>query len=295
MKSQWDCVLQNLGEWRGSFTYFSPQGVLQEDIPSLIFLEGIDDNRLIHLVLKRFYQAPDSAERVPKEMVVDFSAPGAGALFFETGAFSDGAVYFSPQGTFGAESCLIDQNRRLRLVMLFNASRFSKLTLIREQRVGTDAPEQPTLGLEDLLGEWRGQRVTRYFAKEDLEHQSANFRLIRQGEALIQSDERTVRAIPCGSIEATPCGYLEEHTQGSAFEFEREGQVYQTLLLPDGASITCPMQIAEGKPFFLEIGWLRPLTATSRNSSTSRQRLIRRYNEKGEWVSLTWVTEQKIT
>jgi len=94
MKSQWDCVLQNLGEWQGSFTHFSPQGVLQEDIPSLISLQGIDDNRAIHLVLKRFCLTPDSTERVPKEMVVDFSALGRGALFFETGAFSEGEFTF---------------------------------------------------------------------------------------------------------------------------------------------------------------------------------------------------------
>ncbi|NJM69861.1 MAG: DUF3598 family protein [Scytonema sp. RU_4_4] len=31
MKSQWDCVLQNLGEWQGSFTHVSPQGELVED------------------------------------------------------------------------------------------------------------------------------------------------------------------------------------------------------------------------------------------------------------------------
>ncbi|NMG18657.1 DUF3598 family protein [Brasilonema bromeliae] len=30
MKSQWDCVLQKLGEWHGSFTRVSPQGKLME-------------------------------------------------------------------------------------------------------------------------------------------------------------------------------------------------------------------------------------------------------------------------
>ena len=286
MKSQWDCVLQNLGEWQGSFSHFSPQGVLQEDVPSLIALEGRDDNRVIHLVLKRFYLAPDSTERVPKEMVVDFSAPGLGALFFETGAFSEGSIHFAPQGRFGAESCLVDQNRRLRLVMLFDASRFSKLTLIREQRVGTDVPEQPLLKLEDLLGEWRGQQVTRYFAKETVDRQSSNVRLGQQGAGFVQQSDETGRS--------TPCEYLQESAQSSAFEFELEGQVYQTLLLPDGASATCPKQITEGNPFFLEIGWLRPPISSLKNVPTDRQRLIRQYNEQGEWVSLTWVTEQRI-
>lgn len=26
MRSQWECLLENLGEWQGSFTRFSPQG-----------------------------------------------------------------------------------------------------------------------------------------------------------------------------------------------------------------------------------------------------------------------------
>lgn len=91
-----------------------------------------------------------------------------------------------PQGGFGAESCLVDQNRRLRVVMLFDASRFSKLTLIREQRVGTDAPEQPLLKLEDFLGEWRGQKVRQYFAKEDVDRQSSNFWLVQQGKEFVQ-------------------------------------------------------------------------------------------------------------
>jgi hypothetical protein len=246
MKSQWDCVLQNLGEWQGSFSHFSPQGVLQEDIPSLISLTGVDENRSIHLVLKRFYKAPDSEERVPKEMVVDFSAPGAGALFFESGAFSEGSIYYSPQGSFGAESCFVDGDRRLRLVMMYAASWVSKLTLIREQRVGTDAPENAALQLEDLAGEWTGESVTRYFGRAD--------------------EERTV-----------------EHR---GLIREPEGQVYQTVPLPDGAWVTCPAQIVGGQPFFLEVGWLQ--------AARLRQRLVRQYNSKGEWVGVTWVTEQRI-
>ncbi|NJR38868.1 MAG: DUF3598 family protein [Leptolyngbyaceae cyanobacterium CSU_1_4] len=256
MKSQWDCVLQNLGKWQGSFAHFSPQGILQEDIPSVISLEGVDNNRSIHLVLRRYYLTPEST-RVPQEMVVDFSAPGRGALFFETGAFSEGGIYCFSQGTFGAESCLVDQNRRLRLVLLFDASRFSKLTLIREQRVGTDAPEQPLLQLEDLLGEWQGQTVTRYFATEKVDRQSSFFRLARQEAGLNQQLDETGRS--------TLCHEGGRRAPGSAFEFEWEGQVYQTLLLPDGASATCPLQITQGNPFFLEIGWLRPSVSLSKN------------------------------
>ncbi|MCY7335843.1 MAG: DUF3598 family protein, partial [Chamaesiphon sp.] len=43
MKSQWECVLENLGEWVGSFTAVTAEGEPIEDIPSMIRLEGIRD------------------------------------------------------------------------------------------------------------------------------------------------------------------------------------------------------------------------------------------------------------
>jgi Domain of unknown function (DUF3598) len=262
IKSQWDCVLQNLGEWQGSFSLFSPQGVLLEDIPSLISLSGVDENRSIHLVLKRFYLEPESGERVPKEIVVDFSAPGAGALFFESGAFSDGSVYYAPQGSFGSEFCFVDGDpygiceaaRRLRLVMLFSGGCFSRLTLIREQRVGTDAPENETLKREDLLGAWRGESVTRYVGRAKVDQ--------------------------------------AEGQQPGISSADREG--YQMVLLPDGGWVGCPEKVVEGQPFFLEAGWLHAASQMQLGSPRSRQRLVRQYNERGEWVSVTWITEQKI-
>jgi hypothetical protein len=67
VKSQWECVLQNLGEWQGSFTRLLPTGEEIEDTPSLISLTGVDDNRLsrgqatptIHLALTRYYPDAD--------------------------------------------------------------------------------------------------------------------------------------------------------------------------------------------------------------------------------------------
>jgi hypothetical protein len=47
MRSQWECLLQNLGEWQGSFTRLSPQGELLEDIPSETILEGLNNNQTV--------------------------------------------------------------------------------------------------------------------------------------------------------------------------------------------------------------------------------------------------------
>jgi Domain of unknown function (DUF3598) len=266
--SQWEGVLQNLGEWRGSFTLLSPTGELQEDIPSLISLQGVDENRSIHLELNRYYAVAGSSEREHRQLVLDFSAPGAGAVFFETGAFSEGSPFFTPDARFGTENCLVDGDRRLRLVQIFEQNQFLRLTLIREQRVGTDAPEQAPLEWEDLFGEWQGEAVTLYPGRSSEERWSISWIITRLSETYIMLDPNVTASV-----------------NGSILQFERQGQIYQTLLLPDGGFSTCPVTIAPGKAFSLESGWLR--------SPTILQRLVRDYNDKGEWECSTWITLRK--
>jgi len=74
----------------------------------------------------------------------------------------------------------------------------------------------------------------------------------------------------------------EASIQGSRLSFDSDTQI---LLLPDGASATSPLQVKGGQAFFLEVGWLI--------APQKRQRLIRAYSDKGEWISLTLVTEQR--
>ena len=263
-KSQWDCFLENLGEWQGSFTQFSPQGELVSDTPSLLSLEGLDHNQKVRLTLRREGQA---------DLVSEYSTLGGGLRFCDNGAFSQGAMQFSPYTQFGAELALLHDDRRLRLVQLFNKeSQLEQLTLIREQRVGTSAPERPPLTVEDLVGEWSGEAVTIYPDWRSPDSYPTSLKLSREGrDRLVQT--LTIAAENSFTSTAT--------IQGSVLLFEG----VQVLLLPDGASSTCPVQIKLGQPLFLEVGWLlRP---------DLRQRLIRRYNAKGEWVSLTLVTERK--
>ncbi len=59
MRSQWDCVLQNLGAWQGSFTRLDPMGETTEDIASLVTLTGVNENQTIHFVLNRYYPDPE--------------------------------------------------------------------------------------------------------------------------------------------------------------------------------------------------------------------------------------------
>jgi hypothetical protein len=72
---------------------------------------------------------------------------------------------------------------------------------------------------------------------------------------------------------------------GNRLHFE-EGTPRRVLLLPDGMSSNTPLQVSHRQPFFVEAGWLL--------SENERQRLIRSYNEKGEWISSTHVIEHRV-
>ncbi|WP_373539359.1 DUF3598 family protein [Chamaesiphon sp.] len=162
MKSQWECVLENLGEWVGSFTTVTASGELIEDIPSNIQLIGTSDRRAIHLVLKRFYILPGSTERFAKEVVWDFSTPpGIGAIYFETGAFSSGALTVTAGVKTIAEFSLKATDRRFRMIQTFDPNqKLDCITFVREYRQGTTTPERPHLTIADLLGTWKGIATT---------------------------------------------------------------------------------------------------------------------------------------
>src|SRR4028119_253542 len=156
MRSQWDCLLQNLGEWQGSFTRFSPQGEQLEDTPTVVSLEGLNDHQTIRQIIRRLPPGQPVDEKV-----LEYSSLGRNTLFLENGAFSQGSIQWGPFAEFGAELGLIEGNRRLRLVQLFDKdSQLAQLTLIREKLADTEAPERPPLTLEQLLGEWQGEAVT---------------------------------------------------------------------------------------------------------------------------------------
>jgi Domain of unknown function (DUF3598) len=272
MKSQWECVLQNLGEWVGSFTLYSPQGEIIEDIPSLISIRGSQDNQAIHLLLQRFYPIAGTTELAPKEISLNFSTLNPGALFFETGAFSDGASSVLAEVKTIAEFCLVGIDRRLRIVQVFDSSdRLNRMTLIREQRQGTDAPERPPLTISDLVGTWQGTAIARY--PDDRSPTTTPTQ-----STFTVSDDRYHWIEAGESIELTVIG-------DRLLQFERSARSYQILLLPDSSYCLTPTQIGSGHPFSLEIGWI--------DRSGQRQRLIRRYDSFGAWHSATFITESR--
>lgn len=281
--SQWDCLLKNLGHWQGSFTRLSSQGDVQEDVPTLVSLEGLNHNQMIRQTIQYFSAKSGNTERaVEQEKVLEYSSLNRGVLFFENGAFSQGSIQLGPFSEFGAELGLIDGDRRLRLVQLFDQQgSLARISLIREKRVGKDTAEHPFLTLEALLGEWRGEAVTLYPSLQSPTFFSTTLSLRRQGEQLLQHLTTDLGASPSLDFSSTA------RIDGSILRFSEDSHPIQVLLLPDGASCTSPLVVQARRPLFLEVGWLI--------QADLRQRMIRSYDAKGGWVSLTLITEHKIS
>jgi len=269
MKSQWESFLQNLGIWEGSFTNFSPQGTLLKDVPSRLTLEGLNDNQSVRLTLCRSGR---------DDLVLEYSSLGRSLLFFENGAFSEGLIQLGPFTEFGAELALIHENRRLRLVQLFDKNgELNGLTLIREHLAGTSATERPPLQIDDLLGEWQGKAVTIYPDWRSPNTYSTTLKL------KLDDAGRLIQSTSFGERTITSTATIKDSI--ILFDQDPQKQV-QVLLLPDGASATSPLKVQLRQPLFLEVGWLI--------QPNLRQRMIRSYNDKGEWVSLTLVNEERV-
>ena len=269
----WRYLIRHLGHWRGSFTRLSPQGEIETDIPSLLTLDGLNGNQTVRLTLQHFDPETDA---VTYEKVQEFSAPNLGFPIFENGAFSQGSVQLSSVSDFGAEFGFVHGDRRLRLVQLFPPGGSPpRLTLIREYREGTQASERPPLTLDALLGDWRGEATTLYANGRSHDTANTQLQLKRQGDSL----DLFLSYGPHFEFTSTA------QIAGNVLKFEQDQPPIQVLLLPDGASCTFPLKVGAGHPFFLETGWLI--------EPNLRQRLIRNYDDKGTWVSLTLVTEHR--
>jgi hypothetical protein len=152
-----------------------------------------------------------------------------------------------------------------------------RLVLIREKSPQSNTPERPPLTLEQLIGEWRGEAVTiypdfripdTYITHLQIEQQSKNYI-----EQKLSFGTRTINSMA--------------RVDGFRLFFENSDLPVQILLLPDGASCNCPLEIKSGQNFVLEMGWLL--------QPNRRQRIIRSYNDKGSWINCTLVTEEKIS
>jgi hypothetical protein len=268
--------ITNLGEWQGSFTRFSPQGEQLEDTPTVVSFEILNDNKTMRQIVRRL-----PPNQPVDEKILEYSSLGRNILFFENGAFSWGSIQWGLFAEFGVELGLIESKRRLRLVQMFNRdSQLERITLIREKLAGSNELERPHLTVEQLFGEWHGEAVTIYPNFSKPETYPTVLKIHPEKGGLVQQ-------LTFGTGSAVRTITSKAQISGSVLSFSDSALPTQVLLLPDGASCNCPLQIKPGHFFVVEVGWLL--------KPNQRQRLVRAYSDKGEWTSLTLVTEQKVT
>jgi hypothetical protein len=271
VSSQWAALFKNVGEWHGSFTQLSPAGEVLEDVRSIVSLTGTNDDRTMRQVVTKY------GDDEPTELVLEYDSLGKGVLFHDNGAFSQGSIQWAPYSQFGAEFGLIDRDRRLRVVELYDRnSQLDSLTLIREGLMTSQTPERPQLSIDQLLGTWHGEATTLYADWRNPSTYTSQLQL-----SLGNSDE-LMQELSFDGRQIKSTGVIS-HNQ---ITFTQGDSTVRVLMLPDGASATCPVQIIPRQPFILEFGWLL--------APDLRQRLIRIYDAKGEWISLTLVIERKL-
>ena len=256
MASQWENFLQNLGEWHGSFASLDASGTIVDSTPSILSLELEEGQQLVHFKLRRFGNGLDSAPT--REISQEYRSLGKQVVFFESGTFCKGSLQVAPGTVFGAEFGFVAGDRRHRLVQLHSPDgAFESLVLIREFRAGSGANERPPLEADHLLGHWTGQAAT------------------------ISADWPEPDLAPCAlDIHRGGNGTLTFHTRIGAVEESSGGHSERLMLLPDSAYCLVPLQVCHREAFRVEAGWLP--------SPGRLERLVRRYDASGAWISATW-------
>jgi Domain of unknown function (DUF3598) len=274
METNWANFLKNLGEWQGSFTQVANDGELLGSTPSILTLAGLEDNQLVKFRIQRF--ATDLSEQPIVDTTQEYRHLGKQAVFFDTGAFSKGSLQVAPFTEFGAEYGFVAGDRRSRLVQLFGKQgSFASMTLIREIRSGTAAELRPDLTISQLVGKWTGTATTVYPDWQDPTTMIVSLEISVVDGSLQQQ-------LSFGDRTITSTAKIA----GNQLHFNEGATPRRIILLPDGISSNIPLQISHRQPFFVEAGWML--------ADNERQRLIRSYNEKGEWISSTHVIEHRV-
>jgi hypothetical protein len=288
MKSQWQCIQQNIGTWRGSFTQFSPDGIQVKDTPSVLTLTETEPDKKMQITLER-----TPANGQPETIQREFSYPGPApyVYFFETGAFAQGSAQWAAFGQFGAEISLNAGDKRLRFVIMYDStsagtSKIKYVTLIRETRTSAAHFEEPSLTLEQLLGQWEGSVSILYANMEPMSTGSSQWQLDKSLVLSSQEDfGETVKKLSLGK------DLSEESSAKSENILSLTGDLpYQLMLLPNGAYCLLPKIIQKDIAFQIETGWL----SIDQALSGSRIRLIRYYDARGVWTDSALIADRPV-
>ncbi|AFY74632.1 protein of unknown function (DUF3598) [Synechococcus sp. PCC 7502] len=190
-----------------------------------------------------------------QERNLEYSSLARSVLFFSNGAFSQGSIQLGFNSEFGAELGLIYGNSRRRLVQLFNQKgELDRLTYIRENLEAKEPTLSQDISWEKLQGKWQCEVLTLY----------PDWR---------SPDQFTTET------------RWENQTRISTIGNKLEGNI-KVLFLPDGVASVCPTQTKLRRPVTLEVLWLvKP---------NIYHQMIRHYDERGGWVSLTLAIASRI-
>ncbi|BAQ66661.1 DUF3598 family protein [Geminocystis sp. NIES-3709] len=267
--SQWSYLLKNIGVWQGSFTQFSPDGVFVKNTPTEVTLESLNEDKTIRLTVNRL-----EGDNPPH--VNEFTYLNRNIFLFEEGHFAKGSQQFSPFSIFGAEYGFLIDDRRLRMVQLFDReSKLEPITLIREFRANGNGVERSSLTIEQLEGEWQGEAFSLYPDWRNSQPYPTYLTIKKEENKVIQT-------LKTPELNLTSKGIIE----GNTITFSENNHDIRVLLLPDGASSTTPLKIENRQHFFLECGWLV--------EPNLRLRLIRQYDNEGRWTNVTLIKEKKV-
>lgn len=265
--AQWTYIRKNVGEWQGWFRQFSSEAAWVRDTPSVLTLMEDRPDQHMTLVLKR---TPEGNPTQTMERELGYPGAAPYICFFPTGAFSQGGIQRRPWSNFGAEFSLLSEHRRMRLVQLYKGAASGEhtldyVTLVPEYRAvsSTEKPDKPSeerLPLEQILGIWQGKSLYLPATMADPLVGISHWQAKSSGAELIISDNTSAD---------------ETHWQSLAPHRWQAGP-QQYWLLPGNVSCTVYPQLPRDHRARLEFCWYL--------SPHQRQRIMRDYDEQGNWL-----------
>lgn len=281
--AQWSYIRKNIGEWRGCFIQFSSAANPVSETPSVLILEEDCPNQHMTLVLKRTSQGKNThiLER-------DLGYPGAVPYicFFPTGAFSQGAMQRRPWSSFGAEFSLLFDQQRMRLVQLYKGTAsgdhtLDYVTLIPEYRFPDKGRPAETvtahLSMDSLLGTWQGESLYLPATMETPQIGTSYW------QAECSNDQLLLSFAPESNLQKA---VSQRFTRVDQHRWQAVENPLQLWLLPGNISCTVYPQLPRNYGAQLELCWYL--------SIHQRQRIIRDYDDAGNWLGTSLNLETRV-
>ncbi|MEL6353488.1 MAG: DUF3598 family protein [Cyanobacteria bacterium J06627_28] len=284
MRSQWECLQQNIGIWHGAFLQFSPEGTQVKETPSVLTLKETEPDQTIELILER---EPDDGPKKVNRLTFNAPGPAPATYFFEEGSFSQGASQWSAFGQFPTEFSLKVGDRRVRFVVMYEStqrytSQVKYVTLICETQTDGTQFVDDRLTATQLAGSCEGTATVFDSRTGDFLMGESHWRFddelslvskeqFSDGEhSLVMSGLRM-----SGAHASETCLALQPKSDDEL--------VYQLMLLPKGAYCLLPQEIKREKAFRIEVGWV--------SEDGARSRFIRYYDTRGVWTNSALISD----